>query len=192
MRQTRSADRTPAPDPVFGAELRDTERAIRLWNRKASEFGWPPPASAFNLSQMARDSYRFFICADLVVKEDSALILYGATFAKLLGLPERPRLDMPLLSQIPTRYRPLFVEGCDRAIAEAMPVRFNGAVAHGEDIELYRAAFMPLKMLTSTLQFIYGSFSYRPTRDLVMRGGVRLIDRFAAEWALSVLQACGC
>jgi hypothetical protein len=174
MRHTSSADRPRgAPsETIFGGELRDAERAIQLWNRKASEFGRPPPASAFNIGELASDSHRFFICADLVVHEDSALILYGATFAKLLGLPARPRLDMPLLSQIPTRYQPLFVEGCDRAIEEAMPVRFNGAVAHGEDIELYRAAFMPLKMLTTTLQFIYGSFSYRPARDLVMRGGL--------------------
>ena len=147
IRQIQSAtgQRGGPSEPVFGGELRDAERAIRLWKQKAAELGRPPPASVFNMPQPAMDSYRFFICADLLVPEDSVLILYSANFAKLLGLPERPATNVPLLSQIPVRYQPLFVEGYERAITEATPVRFSGAIAHGGDNEVYRASFMPVR-----------------------------------------------
>jgi hypothetical protein len=172
MGETRSAARRASLplQTAFGGEFRDTEQAIQLWSRKSAEFGRPPPASAFDIPKIAEDSHRFFICADLLVREDSALILYGAAFAKLLGLPERPVINMPLLSQIPTRYRHLFAEGCDQAIQEAAPVRLCGAVTCGGDTELYRASFMPLRMHSATLQLVYGSFNCRLLADPTYRG----------------------
>lgn len=168
MRQTPIAkgQRGGPPEPVFGGELRDTKRAIQLWHRKASELGRPPPVSAFAFSETAADSYRFLICVDFLVKEDSVLILYGINFAKLFGLPDRPSMNVPIVRQIPPRYQSLFVGGCDDAVGEGMPARFSGAVAHGGDAELYRASFMPLRTQSATLQFVYGSFNCRSVRDL--------------------------
>jgi hypothetical protein len=163
MPQIRSGDRgyrSAAENLQFAGELRDTEHAIYLWKQKASEFGRPPPVIAFNFSRMTSDGYRFVICADTLVKEDSALVLYGPNFAKLLELPERPLMNVPMIRQLPERYHSLFAEGCNEAISEAAPVRFSGETGHCGSTELYRATFMPLKMECPTLRFIYGSFNY--------------------------------
>ncbi|HEX2679844.1 MAG TPA: hypothetical protein VHQ03_00960 [Candidatus Dormibacteraeota bacterium] len=144
----------------FSGELRDTEQAISLWRQKASEFGRPPPAAAVNLSQMNGDGFRFVICADMLVEEDSAFVLYGANFAKLLDLPERPLMNVPMIKQLPKRYHSLFADGCSEAINEAAPVRFSGETEYCGDTELYRATFMPLKMEAPNHRLIYGSFNY--------------------------------
>ena len=151
------------PEPRLAGELRDTELAISFWRRKASEFGGPPPLTAFDFSRKICGawSYRFGICSDVVVGELSFLI-YGSRFARLLELPEQPISGVPITRQLPGRYLPLFTGGCRDAIAQAAPVRLNGAVVDYGQIELYRAAFMPLAMQpNSSMQLVFGTFNLR-------------------------------
>ena len=148
---------------VLAAQLRDTERAIKFWRQKASECGGLHPSTAFELSRMSSGawSHRFVICAAAVVNE-LAFLIYGSRFAKLLELPERPTRGIPITRQLPGRYLTLFTEGCRHAIAQGAPVRLSGVVVDYGQIELYRAAFMPLAMqLTSSKQLVFGTFNRR-------------------------------
>jgi hypothetical protein len=161
-----ASDRVTAPGesetgPV--GELRDTELAISLWRRKASEFGGVPPPTAFDFSSMIGGAWnhRFVICTDTVVGELTFLI-YGSGFAQLLELPAQPTSGIPIPRQLPGRYLSLFTEGCRDAIAQAAPVRLSGAVVDYGQIELYRAAFMPLAMRQhSLMRLVFGSFNRR-------------------------------
>jgi len=144
-------------------ELRDTELAISLWRRKASEFGGLPPPTAFDFSWMIGGawSHRFVICADAVGGE-LTFLMYGSRFAQLLELPLEPVAGLGIGRQLPRRYLRLFAEGCRDATAEEAPVRLSGAVVDYGQIELYRAAFMPLAMRqNSATQLVFGSFNYR-------------------------------
>src|SRR5204863_4374706 len=125
------------------AEQRDTEAAIKLWHRRATEVGGPPPLSTFDFSRLTSDwGYRFLISGDEFVKA-SVFLVYGVHFARLLGLPEQPRSKIPLVHQLPVRYRPLFVDGYGEALRDLAPARLSGTVVHQRKLELYRAAFMP-------------------------------------------------
>ena len=154
--------------PEFQLEARDTELAISFWNQKAKRFGKPPPATEFNLIGLASQSFRFVICADLLVSDGSFFLAYGPSFAKLFDLLERPSMHVAMIRYIPDRYRFLFSDGCNDAIAEAAPVRCSGEIAGSAGVELYRACFMPLRLSPSTMQAIYGSFNYltRPAAEL--------------------------
>jgi hypothetical protein len=95
-------------------------------------------------------------------REQLAFLIYGSRFAKLLELPERPTRGIPITRQLPGRYLTLFTEGCRHAIAQGAPVRLSGVVVDYGQIELYRAAFMPLAMqLTSSKQLVFGTFNRR-------------------------------
>ena len=151
------------PGPGLAGELRDAELAITFWHQKASEFGGLPPLTEFDFSRMISGSWthRFVICADAVAGEP-AFLIYGSRFAQLLELPEKPISGVPISRQLPGRYLPLFTEGYSEAIAQAAPVRLSGAVVDYGQIELYRAAFMPLAMRpNSSMQVVFGTFNRR-------------------------------
>jgi hypothetical protein len=151
------------PEPGLVGELRDTEQAISFWRRKASEFGGLPPTEAFDFSRIIVGawSHRFVICTDLMVSE-LVFLIYGSRFAQLLELPDEPISDIPITRRLPKRYLPLFSEGCRDAIAYAAPVRLNGAVVDYGQVELYRAAFMPLAMReNSSVHLVFGTFNRR-------------------------------
>jgi hypothetical protein len=67
----------------------------------------------------------------------------------------------PMIECIPSRYRSLFLGGCNDAISKATPVRFSGEMAGLRGFEFYRACFLPLKMKVDTMQALYGSFNFR-------------------------------
>ena len=97
-----------------------------------------------------------------MVAGELAFLIYGSSFAKLLELPEKPIHGIPITRQLPGRYLSLFTEGCSDAIAQAAPVRLSGVVVDYGQIELYRAAFMPLApRVNSTIQLVFGTFSRR-------------------------------
>ena len=151
------------PEPALAGELRDTELAIAFWRREASKFGGLPPSTAFDFSRMFSGawSHRFVICADAVLGEP-AFLIYGSRFAQLLELPEAPIADVPISRQLPGRYLLLFADGCRDAIAQAAPVLLSGAVVDYGQIELYRAAFMPLaRRQNSSIQLVFGTFNRR-------------------------------
>lgn len=139
---------------------RDTEIAIAFWKEKAKQFGNPPPLGEFSLLDLVSDPFRFLIVTDLLARDISVFLAYGTGFAKLFGLPERPRVG-PMIERIPSRYRSLFLGGCQDAISEAAPVRLSGEMAGLGGSEFYRACFMPFKMRVDTMRAIYGSFNFR-------------------------------
>jgi len=65
-------------------------------------------------------------------------MMYAANFAQLLDLPEKVRTIIPLLQQIPERYRCIFADGCHKAMTQAAPARFSGAFDYDFQAELYR------------------------------------------------------
>jgi hypothetical protein len=163
------------PEPGLVGELRDTEHAISFWRRKASEFGGLPPTEAFDFSRMITGdwSHRFVICTDPIVSE-LVFLVYGSRFAQLLELPEEPISGIPITGRLPGRYLPLFSEGCRDAIAYAAPVRLSGAVVDYGQVELYRAAFMPLAMReNSSMHLVFGTFNRRIGPKARSSGAVR-------------------
>jgi hypothetical protein len=144
----------------LAAESRDTERAIRLWHQKASN-ARPPDPSVFDFRRLGADwGYRFIISGDRVLGA-AVFILYGLPFARLLGLPDKPNPLIPIMQQIPQRYRDLFREGCYEVLVQPKPTRFSGAVRQDADAELYRAAFMPLRSGDPARPLIFGTFNRR-------------------------------
>jgi hypothetical protein len=154
----------PDPERSPAAELRDTERLIALWHKKANELGVPPPASAFDFSPiMGGDwGFRFLMCADTVT-QDHAFLLYGSQFAVLMELPAHPVPHLRIIRQLPDRHLQLFTEGCSEAVKQAMPIRMSGAVPRDFGrVELYRAAFVPLGGAgKSPTPLVLGTFNCR-------------------------------
>jgi hypothetical protein len=151
------------------AESRDTEQAIRLWHHKAASNS-PPDLTAFDFQRLQTDwGYRFLISSDAFVGA-AVFIIYGVRFARLLRLPGRADPRLPMLQQLPARYRDLFVEGCDEVLVKSEPARFSGAMRHGKDVELYRAAFMPLQGNNNLRPLIYGTFNRRSVPITALRG----------------------
>src|ERR1051325_1939846 len=145
----------------FPAERRDTASAIRLWYHKAAELGQLPPVTAFDFSRLKSDSgYRFLISGDEFI-EASVFLVYGAHFTRLMGLPQKPISKMPLLHQLPERYRPVFVDGYSEALRDLTPTCLTGTVLYQQKLEFYRGAFMPIRGANSVRSLIYGSFNYR-------------------------------
>jgi hypothetical protein len=149
-------------------ESRDTEQAIRLWHHKTASNS-PPALTAFDFQRLQTDwGYRFLVSSDEFVGA-AVFIIYGVPFARLLRLPDRADPRLPMLQQLPARYRALFVEGCDEVLVKSEPARFSGAIRHGGDVELYRAAFMPLQGNNNLRPLIYGTFNRRTVPITALR-----------------------
>lgn len=149
------------PETSLAGELRDTDRAISFWRWKASAFGGLPPPAAFDFSEMVggAGSHRFVIRVDAAVG-DLSFLIYGSRFAQLLELSGEPIAGVPITRQLPGRYQSLFIRGCRDAIAKAAPVRLSGVVVDYSQIELYRAAFMPLAMReNASMRLVFGTFN---------------------------------
>jgi len=105
--------------PRVVRERRELERAIIDWEQETGRLGRAPTLMTLNVSEMTSEkwAYRFIIAADPVA-ERCTLLFYGARFAALMGLPEKPDISVPMVEQIPPRYVPVFTTGCidrDRA-----------------------------------------------------------------------------
>jgi hypothetical protein len=154
--------------PTFASERRDAERLTALWSKEASKYGGPPPITTFELL----DTFRFVVCANTIIGHHS-FHTYGAPFARLLGLPETPAIGAPLADQLPRRYLPLFIDGCDKALVQMKPIPYSDFIVYQEQIELYRAVFLPLAdQPKSQTRLILGSFNCRivPTDPTRSRG----------------------
>src|SRR5262249_32913966 len=130
--------------------------------RNMAEGSTLPDVGTFDFSSMKQDwEHRFLICSDLNV-ENAAFVMYGAKLARLLNLPEKVKAIIPLIHQIPERYRPIFAEGCSKAMTQAAPARFSGAFNYDFQAELYRGVFLPIGLHPSwSKRLIFGSLSYR-------------------------------
>jgi hypothetical protein len=146
-------------------ERREGERLLAYWDSELEEFGEGITIASLDVTAITGNrgwTNRFLISVDPFI-ERSMLIMYGAKFATLLGLPEKPRTDRPLLRQLPQRYGEVFIEGCTRAQAEWTPVRLDGDVARGDGrVERYRAVFIPVGVRPQPLTcFAFGAFNCR-------------------------------
>jgi hypothetical protein len=156
--------REAAPAEPTGRGRRETERLMAYWEQKLKELGGEVTIAGLDLSRTdGREwSNRFLISVDPIV-ERSALVLYGPQFARLLGLPERPPTDRPLLRQVPRRYGEVFLRGCTEVQRQSGPVRLDGEVERADDrVEQYRAIFIPVRVRPNSLTcFAFGAFNSR-------------------------------
>jgi hypothetical protein len=150
-------------EPVLtGRERRESERAIRYWEKKIEKLGRSATVAALDLAEIntADWSHRFVIAVDPVV-ENSSLLLYGSDFAKLLDLPPKGTPHVPMVRQLPRHLSNVFMQGCGDAHNQRQPVRLEGEVARPDGkMELYRAAFIPVGVKENSLTHLaFGAFN---------------------------------
>jgi hypothetical protein len=147
---------------LTGRERRESERAIAYWEKKIAQLGGAMTVAGLDLAEMQSEewSHRFVIAVD-PVPENSALLLYGADFGRLLELPEKRMPHVPMVRQLPKRYSDVFVRGCGDAEREGLPIRLEGEVSRDDGTaELYRAAFIPVGVRENSITHIaFGAFN---------------------------------
>ena len=155
--------RQPVEEPS-GRDRREAELAVAYWEDKLAELGTQTTIAALDLAAMDEEDWanRFLIAVDERV-ERSALLMYGANFARLLGLPPKPPRVLPLERQLPPRFAEIFLRGCSEAEKNGEPIRLEGEVERNSDrIEQYRAVFIPVKVRAgSRTHFAFGAFNSR-------------------------------
>jgi hypothetical protein len=151
-----------AVSPRRSSERRDVQRAIKHWQRNTWGKDCIPFLDTFDFSSMRGDwGYRFLICGGYVV-EKSVFVTYGSKFAQLLGLPDKALTTIPFIKQIPEPYRDMFVEGCNHANVESLPVILEGTVSLESKLGLFRAVFMLILLQPNwSKRLILGSFNCR-------------------------------
>ena len=155
---------TGEPDiaTLQGRERRESERAIAYWERKVEKLGRAPTVAALDLDEIGSQSWshRFVIAVDPVV-ENSSLLMYGSSFAKLLELPQKGAPHVPMVRQLPRRFTDLFMRGCGDAHNNREPIRIEGEVEREDGRrELYRAAFIPVGVKENSLTHLaFGAFN---------------------------------
>jgi hypothetical protein len=156
---TISGDELTVPP---GHERRESERAIAYWRRKTAELGETPTIASLDLGEIHSEgwSHRFVIAVDPVV-ENSALLMYGTNFARLLELPEKGLPHIPMVRQLPKRFSEMFVRGCGDAHERRTPIRVEGEVPRNDGKrELFRAAFIPVGVKPNSLTHLaFGAFN---------------------------------
>ncbi|GEM_PF-1905510 len=157
-----AASDTHEEQQLQGRERRESERAIRYWENKLAQLGGNATVGALDLAEMqsAEWSHRFVIAVDPVV-ENSALLLYGADFARLLDLPSKRAPHVPMVRQLPKCYSEVFKRGCGDADIRRMPVRIEGEIERADGRrELYRAAFIPVGVKENSITHLaFGAFN---------------------------------
>lgn len=147
-----------------GRDRREAERLMAYWEQRLEDLGGTVTVAGIDLAGTNSKAWsnRFLISVDPVI-ERSSLVLYGPSFAQLLGLPEQPRTDLPILRQLPRRYVDLFLRSCADAQKEMAPVRIEGEIERADGrIEQYRVIFIPVGVKPNSLTcFAFGAFSNR-------------------------------
>ena len=156
--------------PKVARERRESERAITDWEQETKRLGRALTLMTLNVSEMTSErwAHRFIIAVDPLV-DNCGLLFYGAKFAALMGLPEKPDHSVPMGEQLPARYVPVFTKGCIDATSLAVPVRMQGAVDREDGRqELYRTVFIPFRARpNSQLPLAFGAFNCRVTERQV-------------------------
>jgi hypothetical protein len=150
-------------EPVLtGKERRESERAIRYWEKKCENLGKSPTVAALDLGEINSEdwSHRFVIAVDPMV-ENSSLLLYGSEFAKLLDLPPKGTPHVPMVRQLPRHLSRVFMQGCGDAHNLREPIRIEGEIPREDGkMELYRAAFIPVGVKENSLTHLaFGAFN---------------------------------
>jgi len=164
LRPASPANGHQEPRELTGRERRQTERVIAYWEKKVAEAGGSATVAALDLGDIQSEewSHRFVIAVDPVV-ENSALLLYGADFGRLLDLPDKRAPHVPMVRQLPKRYSDVFIRGCGEADREGTPIRLEGEVERDDGTtELFRAAFIPVGVKENSITHIaFGAFNSR-------------------------------
>ena len=159
---SNDARETAEEEQLTGRERRESERAIRYWEKKVERLGRNATVAALDLGDINTSawSHRFVIAVDPVV-ENSSLLLYGSDFAKLLELPPKGTPHVPMVRQLPRHLSSVFMQGCGDAHAQRQAVRLEGEVARPDGkTELYRAAFIPVGVKENSLTHLaFGAFN---------------------------------
>jgi hypothetical protein len=154
----------PAEEEPTGRDRRVAERALAYWEDKLDALGDQVTIAALDLTAMDDEDWanRFLIAIDERV-ERSALLMYGANFARLLGLPPKAPRVLPLERQLPRRFSDVFLRGCTEAEKQGAPVHLDGEIERdGDRVEQYRAVFIPVKVRPgSRTHFAFGAFNSR-------------------------------
>jgi hypothetical protein len=154
--------REPSIEELAGRERRESERAIRYWEKKVEQLGRGATVAALDLGEINSEawSHRFVIAVDPVV-ENSSLLLYGSDFAKLLELPPKGTPHVPMVRQLPRHLSSVFMQGCGEAHLQRQAIRVEGEVARPDGkTELYRAAFIPVGVKENSLTHLaFGAFN---------------------------------
>jgi hypothetical protein len=157
-----------APDETVpkaaGRERREAERLIADWEDETRRLSHVLALLTLNTVEMATEKWACrFIVALRPAVEDCTLLFYGAGFAALMELPQKPDHSVPMVEQLPARYVPIFTRGCIEATVRGVPIRLQGAVERDEGRkELYRAAFIRSSLNTYRQRlFALGAFNYR-------------------------------
>jgi hypothetical protein len=153
------------PANVSGtAERRVSEQLVTDWEQETRRLGHALALMTLDTSTMSgpKWAHRFIIDVHPTV-ENSTLVLYGARFASLFGLPEKPDQSVPITAQLPARYLPVFIQGCITSTLSGAAVRMQGSVEREDGgQELYRVAFIRLSLDPRRLQhFALGAFNCR-------------------------------
>ena len=143
----------------MSVERRATERAIKVWQQRIEQFGYPPlKPTDLEFDDLIADGgeNRFIISVDRTA-DDHVLLTYGSNFARLLGLHTDQGPNIRLIHEIPERLLPTFVQGCRDAGRDQPPVRIEGKMDLDDGRrQLYRAVFMPIGV-----NLVFGAFNSR-------------------------------
>ena len=143
-------------------ERRESEQVIADWQAELRRLSHVLALLTLNTSEMTTEkwAYRFIVALRPAV-EDCTLLFYGAKFAALLELPDKPDHFVPMVEQLPARYVPVFTRDCIDATLRGMPIRLQGAVERDAGRkELYRAAFIRSSLNTHRQRlFALGAFN---------------------------------
>ena len=151
-RETRTRARRRAPRHRAGHFVL-APKSSRIWWASSIDGLRSVPRGRRRLEQSIRNLRR---CgcgrADL-----SDLWIQAGAAPRIAGRAGQRRFDHPAA---PGTISAAINRGCLNAIAESAPVRLSGVVVDYGQIELYRAAFMPLAMPeNSSMQLVFGTFN---------------------------------
>jgi hypothetical protein len=123
-----------APDETVpkaaGRERREAERLIADWEDETRRLSHVLALLTLNTGEMATEKWACrFIVALRPAVEDCTLLFYGAGFAALMELPQKPDHSVPMVEQLPARYVPVFTRGCIEATVRGVPIRLQGGRA---------------------------------------------------------------
>jgi hypothetical protein len=156
-----------APDEsskTAGRERREAEQVIADWEDETRRLSHVLALLTLNTSEMTTEKWACrFIIALCPAVEDCTFLFYGAKFAAMLELSQKPLPPVPMVEQLPARYVPVFTRGCIEATVRGVPIRLQGAVeCDAGQKELYRAAFIRSSLNTYRQRlFALGAFNCR-------------------------------
>ncbi|MGE5271200.1 MAG: hypothetical protein ACM3JG_16185 [Thiohalocapsa sp.] len=152
-----------AAEEPTGRDRREAERAVAYWEEKVEALG-EATIAVLDLAAIDDEDWanRFLIAIDEKV-ERSVLLMYGAQFARLLGLPPKPQTHLPLERQLPPRFAEIFMQACRETPLRDEPLRLEGEIERDAGrVEQYRAVFIPVKVRPgSRTHFAFGAFNGR-------------------------------